>query len=114
MKEKGKKKNFQFLDDRQVLDTGTLNAATTAINIKSVKRLYIYGKKKTGNIAGATVKLQCSPDGITWNPTSDDLVFTDETAKDINDIPLSCKFVRLKVTVKSTVGSTADVIVQGK
>ncbi len=108
---------MKFVELIEVIDTGKAlptNSATLAIpaNISFYMRL----TRLTGTIDDCVAILQCSPDDVVW----DDVAGTEvtfgvgETIKMLNNVIISSLYMRLQVTTKSTIASTANLIIQGK
>ena len=96
------------------IDSGVLDTVSAALELKDAISLYVLGVKASGTIAAAVITVQCSPDNVTWTDTSHILTFADETNQDLNNIAIASRYVRLKVTTKSTIASTVDLQINAK
>ncbi len=106
--------NYNFIDLSETIDSGVVDTVSSSIDIRGAISLYIRAEKDTGSIEGATLTLQTSPDDVNWDDTDHSLVFSNENPLKRNNLPETARYARIKVTVKSTIASTADITIQGK
>ena len=107
----------KFVDYTEVINTGAAAPTNSvSVNLQDVISLYMRLTELTGNVDDCVAILQCSPDDDVW----DDIAGTEvtfavgENVKMLNNVIISSLFVRLQVTTKSTVASTATLIIQAK
>ena len=92
------------------LDTEVLSATTASLDVKGNGFVSLHIKAATGAHATHVVTLQCGPDDSTWTDTASTI--TGEGM--VDNVQITTRFVRLKVTTADGETSTVSGFIQGK
>ncbi len=96
------------------INSGTLDTVTGALDIQNAISVFVSIKEASGDLDAAVFTLQYSPNDVDWADTTHSITFAAETYLSKNNLPVTARFVRVKTTTKSTIASTADIIIQAK
>ncbi len=96
------------------INSGTVDTKSAGLNIMGITSLYIEAVELTGDLDGATLTLQCATEDTDaeYSNTPYRLIFGTDGKLFLNNIPMIPFWVRWKVTVKSTIASTATIRIQ--
>ena len=97
-------------------NSGVIDTVTSAVNVEGLVRLTAFIKQASGNMAGAILICQCSPDGVAdnfYDTTFETAVLTDDAQVAIPVSNFSADFIRLKVKTASSIASTCALALQG-
>lgn len=101
-------------DSFDALDSGALDTISDSLDTMDNPLITWFAQVDTGTIASCVITMQCSPDDVVWEDTTNTLTFADETNQFDPNLTVGARFIRAKITTKSAIASTVNIQINAK